>query len=355
MGLVLLGFVLAACSRSSAEEDASSGSATSDSTETSSTPTADEQSTDNIQPASSTTPSSAVASSNPAITTPPIPWAELPPIEVPADLVPDDYDGRLLAYATVVDTGSGPRLCPLTVDVRGFFDCGFPILGLDWDQIDHEVLDEIYDEARWQHLALLGQWDGTSFTLSDPPFEIDWQLVRKAEPAPAKTPPCPEPAEGWWSDATDVQRMTSADYNNAVDVVNRRSDLQDIFVYELDGPLPPDTFVDLHDTGWFPGVLVVQLVEFRDSDEAELRRQWGGPLCLDSDSGPSQLEMRETSQAVEDRIDEVLPGSGPFATFVEGQVIGVYLPVATTEDQARVDEAFGPDVVKLEPLMWGID
>ena len=114
--------------------------------------------------------------------------------------------------------------------------------------------------------------------------------------------------------------------------------------------------LDDHDLGvWNPGVMVVRLSEFRDGFEARLRSQWGGPLCVAVDSGLSQAELRETLDEVNGRIDEVLPASNPFGGAIEGQGIEVYLPVATTEDQALVDDAFGPGVVSLRGVFWAID
>ena len=302
------------------------------------------------EPASTTADSSAATDSTVQTT----PRVELPPVNAPADLVPEGYDGRFLTYNMVLEDDTGARLCGGVVRTSDPPQCDGPAVeGWSWDAVAHE------DRAgtRLGQYALIGFWDGEVFTLSEPGFVPNWWDVTRSDVVVESPPPCPEPPDGWWSDMTDPTRLGSQDYNRAIDVVNTRSDLIGIDIYEPSTPRPADAEVGATDRsdGWVPGVLVIELTEVRDDDEANIREHWGGPLCLAEGAGLTAAEWNELVTEVYERWDEFMPGSTAWSGGFSDGRIEVRLPVATAEGQARLDEAFGAGVVELYGLFWAID
>ena len=303
-------------------------------------------------PPSTVAPTTVTSTPEPARTTPTIAWDDLPPVDTPADLVPEDYDGRFLSYTTVIDDGNGPLHCTPGIMQSDPPQChGVPIEGWDWETVEHEEKAGV----RWGDFVVIGRWDGLTFSLTEPATPIAWSQVNTVEPDPIEVP-CPEPDGGWWTDASDLERVSADDYNDAIDVVNRRPELLGIDIVEPQEARPAGAnFFDPDVPGWVPGILVIRLTEIRDGDEAAIRTSWGGPLCLVAEDGPTTRQLDEVAQQVTNLKDELLPTSGVLGVGVDDGEVQVGMWVASVETQTRLDEQFGPGTVRVLGLLWAID
>lgn len=100
----------------------------------------------------------------------PIAADDLPPVNTPAGLVPENYDGRLLTYAYVIEEGDGPVLCTPAISVSDPPQCdGASIAGLDWEMVEHEERRG----TRWGQYVVIGHWHEGTFTVTDPPIPIE--------------------------------------------------------------------------------------------------------------------------------------------------------------------------------------
>ncbi len=339
--------VLAGCSRTGS--DGAEDSAPAEAAETSTTVTLEE-----VDPEQRTTTKPATTTTEPP-NRPNIDWDELPPVDATPDLVQEGYEGRLLVYGLVIDEGNGPVLCGMGILTSDPPQCeGIPIVGLDWDTVDHELKSG----TRFGDLTLIGNTDYDTFTLSEPAFNINYFKARQtgedASESESTPPPCPEPEGGWWSDTTDGTRVGSQDYNEAIDVVNRR-ELIDIDIYEPDEARPDHVNVSPSDTGWTPGVLVIRMPAVRPDDEERIRASWGGPLCLVAEDAPTIRDLDRLVDEIFDRWTELVSPHPGAALYRDGDKISVVMNVATVEAQERLDAEYGPGLVEVSGRFWPID
>jgi hypothetical protein len=249
--------------------------------------------------------------------------------EVPAASGP-----RYEITARVGDFGSGTHLCILPVAGVGgdppSAACGGPsVAGLDWETTDHEESDG----ARTGTYHLVGTWDGTTLTLTEPP----------SAPVPAMgdddsrtinfDPPCPEPPGGWPSGEVTLEEWMDfrariqepADY--AGSWVKQQSDVAD----------PTKDIMTIAYTG------------DPDAHRAEIEAYWPNPICV--------IQHRTTLTELQRIAEEVMRSDGPALSFLGGGVdqfggvVRISVIAATPEDQAMLDERYGPGVVELQGMM----
>lgn len=94
---------------------------------------------------------------------------------------------RTRQLATVMDTGT-PELCLGPVAESWPPQCSGPAL-VGWDWGEHQGTYDRSGSARWGTYLVQGEWDGSTFTVES---AVPGALY---DPAPAPTPPLPEPAE----------------------------------------------------------------------------------------------------------------------------------------------------------------
>ncbi len=255
---------------------------------------------------------------------------------------PHGQTGDLIARGTVLDDGTnGPQLCLGGVAESYPPQCGGPdVVGWDWDQVtgfDHA------SGVRWGEFVVIGTYDATheTFTLTRP-------AVAAAEyhggdlPEPAASPvwrtPCPEPDGGW--KVVDPTLTSQSTLEQTLQIAQARSDFGGAWVDQsinpaTDGGGTPTPEGDLND----PAQLVLNVAVTSDPQavEAELRRTWGGPLCVSK----VQHTERELQQIQSQLASQ--PGllySSTSNDRVEATVI--------SDDgtlQQRLDQTFGPGTV----------
>jgi hypothetical protein len=256
-----------------------------------------------------------------------------------------DPGQRYRATATVLESPDhGPQLCLGGVAESYPPQCGgTDVVGWDWDAVEGA---ESASGTTWGTWEVVGTFDGERFTLTQPPGEPRWDDA-DAVGAPDFTTPCDEPDDGWAvvdpTTATEEARQAAIEYagtrpDHAGTWLDQRTDPDD----EL------DVDAELRTGDPARAVLNVRFTGDLDAHEAELRRRWGGPLCvLGAERTLAELEtIRDELQA---ELDPLVSGVSEVANRVELQLV-----VAGDALHAELDERYGKGVVavhgRLEPV-----
>ncbi len=173
-------------------------------------------------------------------------------------------DRRLVARATVLDDGSGPKLCLGALMESYPPQCGGPPLeGWTWPEQGTERANGV----TWGSYVIVGTYDGTRFTAEK---VVDEQAAGPfpREPEPDFTSPCPEPPGGWR--APDPDRSTMEDQEKVFAQAQRLRGYAGAWLDDR-GNRSQDPLST---------VVNVQVTEDVDAAEAKLREVWGGPLCV---------------------------------------------------------------------------
>lgn len=244
------------------------------------------------------------------------------PIAPKPILVPDNYTGRFKAHVTVLeDNKHGPQMCA-SVQESYPPQCGGPdLVGFTWDGLPHESAGG----TRWGAFTLIGTWDGTSLTLTEKPTTGDAPQAPDIDFAS----PCDPPSGGW---KVLDETKTGDDAMRAAQHLAQQS--------------PDFAGVWIDDTP--PGILNVRYTKDLGQHEAELRKVWGGALCV-SPARHTEAELR--------RIQDELAGTDVLSSSTDvmsGTVeIGVW--VAYEKRQRDLDAKYGPGLVTQEGVLRPID
>jgi hypothetical protein len=261
----------------------------------------------------------------------------------PAPPPTDGGVGQRYAVSTTVleSPDHGPQLCLGGVAESYPPQCGGPdVVGLDWAEVDGE---ESASGTTWATLGLVGTWDGERLVLTEPPGAAD-SVPGPEGPAEADlTTPC-EPPEGGW--AVVDETLAGEEHRSAA--VNYANEQPDFGAAWLDrgtsfaGARPDDANA---------GVLTFSFTGDLERHEAELRRRYGGPLCV-VEAAHSQAELVDLQSAVHD----ALPGEalGSNADAVRG-VVEVMVPVVDDDVLQRI-AAVDPDgLVRAHGMLVPVD
>jgi hypothetical protein len=255
------------------------------------------------------------------------------------NLVPPNYRGRFRVAATVLEgAGHGPQLCQ-AVQESYPPRCGGPdVVGWSWQELAHESASG----TRWGSYLMVGTFDGTRFT----PTEPARPAAAGANPGPGAAPPdftspCPTPAGGWRP--VDPGRATSAAFERANALASASPDFAGLWI---DQNVPARASAGANDPMRF--VLNVRYIRDLPGHEAELRRVWGGALCVSS-ARRTEAELR----AIQDEQVK-RPGVLTAAVDVVSNRVDLGVWVAESTRQADLDATYGPGSVRLvgalEPL-----
>ncbi|MGH2723317.1 MAG: hypothetical protein ACRDI0_03455 [Actinomycetota bacterium] len=171
-----------------------------------------------------------------------------------------------LTTTVLEDETHGPMLCPGGQTSSLPPQCGnVPITNWDWDEVDGE---ERMSGTIWGAFHVVGTFDGQAFTVTEvgPPgdqwFPFDHEIVAG----------CPEPEDGraW----PDPDRASQDDLDAAHALARSEPDFAGFWIDHLATPNPrtPSDAQQVVITAAFTGDL--------DRHEADLRQEWGGPLCM---------------------------------------------------------------------------
>lgn len=252
---------------------------------------------------------------------------------------------RYTATATVLESPDhGPQLCAGTLDSYPP-QCGGPdIVGWDWDAVPEK---ESASGTTWGTYTVVGTWDGTALTLTEPPGEPRWDEAPDDRDRFAT--PCPEPDGGW--QVVDPETATDEAMQAAMDHARGQPDFAGAWVDQSVNPAAGREPVDemaMND----PTRLVLNLRFTRDLDryEAEVRERWGGALCV-SQARASMSELAAIRREVEEELARRMTHSS--IDEVTGRIeVGVY---ADDGLQARFDDAYGQGVVFVGALLRPVE
>jgi hypothetical protein len=197
--------------------------------------------------------------------------------EVPQP-VPDG-EVRTSGLVTVIDDGGGPELCLGAVAESYPPQCGGPALAdFDWGDVGSEEASGV----RWGSYALTGTFDGSTFTVTDaiPAALYDTMAAPEEEPLAAA---CDDPT------TTDTAKATPED---------------------LDATLAAASALPTYASAWLTGDTInVAVTEDAEGAEAELRRTWGGMLCVTTVER-TDADLNEVNQELQAALGDQLLTSG---------------------------------------------
>lgn len=223
-----------------------------------------------------------------------------------------DGEVRTAGLVTVLDNGSGPQLCLGAVAESYPPQCGGPEL------VDFDFGDVGAEEAggtTWGQYAVTGTFDGETFTVTDAIPAALYDTMKEPE-AGGLDPACDD------AEATDPDRATPED---------------------LDATLTAASALPTYATAWISGgTISVAVTGDAEAAEAELRRTWGGLLCV-TEVEESEADLNEVNTELQAALGDQLLTSGSSrpdsldatVVFDDGSI------------QAWADETFGEGLVEV--------
>jgi hypothetical protein len=215
---------------------------------------------------------------------------------------PADRSGEeVIGGATVLeDREHGPQLC-----LGGVLDsyppqCGGPdLIGWDWGKVSGS---EDASGVRWGEYVVIGTYDkaANSLTLTRPAVPADSYKGNDFDEPDEEvlTTPCTEPAGGWR--VVDPSLTTAESMVRALQQASQRSDYASAWLDQSINPAAEEP-IDPADEGKLNDptklILNVATTSAPSGVEAELRKIWGGALCV-SRAEHTEAEMR----AIQDEL-----------------------------------------------------
>jgi hypothetical protein len=231
------------------------------------------------------------------------------------------------------DRTHGPTLCLSGILESLPPQCGnVPIANWDWQAVSGE---ERLSGTTWGNYHVVGSYDGSTFTLTDVgPYEED----TSGPTDPDFSSPCPEPSGGW----SDLEQATQEDARPAAAYARSQPDYVTSWVTQLE-PAKAE---------FGPVIVNAVFTGDRERHEAEMRKVWGGPLCVIERDVPTADELARIRKEAEARLDdlglEMLWSAGPgVEPIIE---IGVVVDVEG-KGEAALDARYGAGVVRLIPAL----
>jgi hypothetical protein len=235
---------------------------------------------------------------------------------------------RYEASGVVIDKeGVGPQLCLSGEFLSNPPQCsGLPLVGWDWAKAKGETT---LSGTKWGEYRVVGTYDGKRMTLTEPPGP-----PRYAKGYQSKfDTPCREPTGGWAR--PDPMKTTTADLIKVSEAAQKVPDFAGLWLTNLD-PLPPNAdHQDMKEV-----VVNVTFTGDLARRRAELRKLWGGVLCV-AQKKHSLAELMAIRTEAQAMIREL--GLGPRASDLDeirGKIL-VDVTTMTAEQQAKLDEKFG--------------
>jgi hypothetical protein len=239
------------------------------------------------------------------------------------------------ANAMVLEAGDrGPILCLGAVLTSLPPQCGdVPLAGWDWRSVKGE---ETAGDTTWGSYHVVGRYDGDSFAVTTVgPYEDDPSSFGTD---PDLSSPCPEPDGGW----SGLDHATQEDAHSVAAYARSQTDYVTSWVTQLK-PAKAE---------FGPVVVNVLFTGDRERHEADIRKFWGGPLCVVTRDVPTARELAQVRKEAEASLPELglqmLWSSGPD---VEPVIeIGVVADPGG-QGQAAFDARFGPGLVRVIPAL----
>lgn len=186
---------------------------------------------------------------------------------------------RTSGLVTVLDSGEGPELCLGAVAESYPPQCGGPRLeGFEWGDVGAEEASGV----TWGQYAVTGTYDGTTFDVTDAIPAALYDTVSKPEAAGLE-PACDD------ATTTDADMATPED---------------------MDATLAAASALPTYATAWLSnGTISVAVTEDPEGAEQELRRTWGGLLCVTTVE-KTDADLNVVNQELQAALGEQLLTSG---------------------------------------------
>ncbi|HEU4336557.1 MAG TPA: hypothetical protein VFR45_04535 [Nocardioides sp.] len=186
---------------------------------------------------------------------------------------------RTGGLVTVLDAGDGPELCLGAVAESYPPQCGGPALAdFDWGDVGSEEAAGV----RWGSYALTGTFDGSTFTVTDAIPAALYDAMAEPQPEPLAAA-CEEPT------TTDTAKATPED---------------------LDATLAAASALPSYASAWLTGNTInVAVTEDAEAAETELRRTWGGMLCVTTVER-TDADLNQVNQELQAALGDQLLTSG---------------------------------------------
>jgi hypothetical protein len=221
---------------------------------------------------------------------------------------------------------------------------GVPLQGWDWTQVDGE---ESVNGTTWGSYTVTGRYDGNSLTMTAPPTPPASSDPDTAPSDPFPTP-CAPPDGGWQLVGTGPTGEAGI---QAVQAAAR--DQPDFAGLWIDQP-PPGDDPEAAPPPPEQQVLNVAFTGDVERHEAELRRLWGGPLCVSRLPHAYTELVAIQEQLVQAVADEF--GLEPlFSSVLETRnMVELGVVAVTPQQQAAIQERYG-DAVELTAGLQPVD
>jgi hypothetical protein len=223
---------------------------------------------------------------------------------------------RTQGLVMVLDDGDGPELCFGAVAESYPPQCGGPALE-DFDFGD--VGAEQASGVTWGQYALTGTFDGTTFTVTDAIPAALYDVMAEPEQDPLAAA-CDD------ATTTDAAMATPED---------------------MDATLAAASALPTYATAWLTGNTInVAVTEDAEGAEAELRRTWGGMLCVTTVER-TEADLNTVNQELQAALGDQLLTSGSFVPdSLDAQVV-----FDDGSIQAWVDETYGDGLVTISSAL----
>jgi hypothetical protein len=231
-----------------------------------------------------------------------------------------DGEVRTQGLVMVLDDGDGPELCLGGVAESYPPQCGGPALE-DFDFGD--VGAEQAAGVTWGQYALTGTFDGTTFTVTDAIPAALYDVMAEPEQDPLGAA-CDD------ATTTDTSRATPED---------------------MDATLAAASALPAYATAWLTGNTInVAVTEDPEGAEAELRKTWGGMLCVTTVER-TEADLNTVNQELQVALGDQLLTSGSFAPdSLDAQVV-----FDDGSIQAWVDETYGEGLVRVSSALTPVE
>ena len=251
---------------------------------------------------------------------------------------PEASAQRYRGTGTVLEEkGAEPVLCLGVVMGSVPPQCGGPrIAGWDWDDVSGE---ESAAGTTWGDFEVTGLYDGDTLTLIEaaPPRrqDVDDDPITSA---------CPKPPRGW--ERPDPDLTSEVEQLRAITAARREPDFAGAWIDYIDEPTeftdPTDTVLNLAFTGDL------------DRHERDIRRDWGGPLCV-AEHERTLERLHEIQAELSGRVGQELGLEVLSSSSSENRnVVELSVVVLDAATQQEIDDRYGDGTVEitaqLEPV-----
>lgn len=266
--------------------------------------------------------------------------------ETASDTTAEDGDQRYTATGTVLESPEhGPQLCLGGVEDSLPPQCGGPdITNWEWSEVEAESASG----TTWGTYTVVGTYDGTAFTLTEPAQPPS--APNTGPPSDLGTP-CEEPDGGWA--VVDEATATDEAMNAALEYANAQSEFASVWVDQsINEELADASDDEIEGIANDPTKLVLNVGFTSDIErhEQELRDIWGGALCVVR-AEHTEAELRQIQQEIHEEYDGVLSsGAGSGSGRVEVQVI-----LDDGSLQAELDDRYGEGVVVVTSALQPVE